>query len=158
MLADHETGDDACALTKVLKIMNYLGDQAPRRSPNRRYRWRGRTWYQDQCVPGYQSQSCRYHWSCLSSTRTPRLWAPLEDLLCLGSSNSAVNCNLFVTMDTEWTHRVPSLGENWLLTSQLLQHLEILKIMVNKSRNGFEDVCLPWLLASICHQIHQRRC
>ena len=47
----------------------------------------------------------------------PDFETSFKDLFCLGSSNCAVDCNLFVTSDTERTHSVTGLGEDGLLAS-----------------------------------------
>lgn len=51
------------------------------------------------------------------------LQATLQNLLSLGAAHRAVDSDLLVTANTERTDRVAGLGEHWLLTSQLLQHL-----------------------------------
>ena len=54
----------------------------------------------------------------------PDFEAPLKNLLRLGSTDCAVDGNLFVTANTERTHSVTCLGENRLLARQLFQHLD----------------------------------
>lgn len=49
---------------------NYLGAQAQRSNPCRRYQCLDHTWCQDQYAPGCQSQSCQWNWSFLSSIHT----------------------------------------------------------------------------------------
>jgi len=47
----------------------------------------------------------------------------LEDLLGLLTSDGNMASDLIVTADTEGSDSITSLGEDWLLVSQLLQHL-----------------------------------
>lgn len=51
------------------------------------------------------------------------LQATLQNLLSLGAAHRAVDSDLLVTANTERTDRIAGLGEDWLLASQLLQHL-----------------------------------
>lgn len=53
----------------------------------------------------------------------PDLKATLEDFLGLGAADCAVDSDLFVTADTERTHRITGLRVNRGLAGQLLQHL-----------------------------------
>ena len=52
------------------------------------------------------------------------LQSPLQDLLSLGSPDSAVDSDLFITTDAERSDSVASFGENRLLTSKLFQDLQ----------------------------------
>ena len=53
----------------------------------------------------------------------PDFQASLKDFLSLGSTNSAVDSNLFITTDAKRTNGVTRFGEDRLLTSELFQHL-----------------------------------
>ena len=52
------------------------------------------------------------------------LKATFQYLLGLGSTNGAVDSNLFVTTDSEGTNGVTCLGEDGLLAGQLFQNLK----------------------------------
>lgn len=52
----------------------------------------------------------------------------LEDFFGLGTSDSAVDSNLFITPNAKRSHSVTSLREHGLLASQLFQHLETIKL------------------------------
>lgn len=67
------------------------------------------------------------------------LESSLEDLLCLGSSDSDVASNLFVTSDTEASESVSSLGSDWRLTSELFQYLGSSGESVSRFTNGDVD-------------------
>lgn len=47
----------------------------------------------------------------------------LQDFFSFGTTDSAVNSNLFITTDTKRPDSVTCFGEHWLLSSQLFQHL-----------------------------------
>lgn len=47
-----------------------------------------------------------------------------QDFLSFGTAHGTMNGNFFITTNTEWTNGVTCFWENWLLTSQLFQHLQ----------------------------------
>ncbi len=53
----------------------------------------------------------------------PNFQSSFKDLFSLGSTDCAVDSNLFVTTDTERSHGVASFGEDGLLARELFQHL-----------------------------------
>ena len=65
----------ACATIRQLRPSSvgerrsYRPCRGRRRSPYRRYRWRGRTWYPGRCVPGCRTRSGRYRKSSRDATR-----------------------------------------------------------------------------------------
>lgn len=80
---------------------------------------------------------CQTHWNWLHthihthiSTRRARknafiyLKTTFQDFLGFSTADRAVNGNFFITTNTEWTNGVTCFWENWLLSSQLFQHLE----------------------------------
>ena len=54
----------------------------------------------------------------------------LKDFFSLGSSNSAVNCNLFITANTKGAHSISSFRKYRLLTCQLFQNLKQNKTLI----------------------------
>merc|ERR1712002_1366696 len=46
----------------------------------------------------------------------------LQNFFSLGSTNGAVDSNLFITSDTERSNSITSFGEDWCLTSKCFQH------------------------------------
>lgn len=46
-----------------------------------------------------------------------------QNFFGFSAANGAMDSDFFITTNAEWTHGVTSFGENWLLASQLFQHL-----------------------------------
>lgn len=63
----------------------------------------------------------------------------LQNLLCLGTTNSDVAGNLLVTTDTETTQRVLCLGCDGRLTSELLEYLGGTRETITRLSDGDVD-------------------
>lgn len=100
-----------------------------RRSPCRKYQWRGHTWDPNRCAPEYRNRSnltkkgytsvgevFLFEFSVLD------LESSFKDLFSLFTSNSDVYCHFFVSLDTEWTDGVFGTGRDGLLSWEILEH------------------------------------
>ena len=61
------------------------------------------------------------------------LEATLDDLHCLGATDSDVGGDLLITADTEGAESVPGLGQKWFLARDLVEHTSGLGELVTGS-------------------------
>lgn len=81
---------------------------------------------------------------------------PLEDFLSLSPSDSAVDCNLFITTNTEGSHSVAGLREHGLLTSELFQHLQEVNYMLNPAITNSLPLQIVIFSTYVCKATHQK--
>merc|ERR1719188_2035978 len=71
------------------------------------------------------------------------LQSSLKDLLGLGTSDSAMNCNLLVSSNPKAPDGVTGLGEDWCLSRERLQHLASSGQSVSRFSNTDVETQLP---------------